>query len=103
MNVLITGVSTGLGRSFAEALLQAGHSVIGTVRETALLQQSGPDRGARDVALRQMSSRLEVQRFTEDGDSFCERTGTDAEGAFDNARFTADVLGEVEDGCLPLT
>ncbi len=69
----------------------------------ALLQQSGPDRGARVVALRQTSSRLEVQRFTEDGDSFCERTGTDAEGAFDNARFTADVLGEVEDGCLTLT
>ncbi len=74
----------------------------GTASE-ALLQQSGPDRGARDVALRQTSSRLEVQRFTEDGDSFCERTGTDAEGAFDNARFTADVLGEVEGGRLTLT
>jgi len=30
--VLITGVSTGLGRAFAEALLDAGHTVVGTVR-----------------------------------------------------------------------
>ena len=33
MIVLITGVSTGLGKAFAEALLQAGHSVVGTVRK----------------------------------------------------------------------
>ncbi|SNT33363.1 Short-chain dehydrogenase [Granulicella rosea] len=32
--VLITGVSTGLGRAFAEALLDAGHVVVGTVRKT---------------------------------------------------------------------
>ncbi|MEV0014499.1 oxidoreductase [Streptomyces tendae] len=31
-NWLITGVSTGLGRAFAEAALAAGHSVVGTVR-----------------------------------------------------------------------
>jgi NAD(P)-dependent dehydrogenase (short-subunit alcohol dehydrogenase family) len=30
---LITGVSTGLGRAFAEAALGAGHTVIGTVRQ----------------------------------------------------------------------
>lgn len=30
--VLITGVSSGLGRAFAEGALAAGHSVIGTVR-----------------------------------------------------------------------
>lgn len=29
---LITGVSTGLGRAFAEAALAAGHTVVGTVR-----------------------------------------------------------------------
>ncbi len=33
MIVLITGVSTGLGKAFAEALFQAGHTVIGTVRK----------------------------------------------------------------------
>ncbi|MGX7743453.1 oxidoreductase [Rhodopseudomonas parapalustris] len=31
---LITGVSSGLGRAFAEGALQAGHRVIGTVRRT---------------------------------------------------------------------
>lgn len=32
INFLITGVSSGFGRAFAEAALQAGHTVIGTVR-----------------------------------------------------------------------
>jgi NAD(P)-dependent dehydrogenase (short-subunit alcohol dehydrogenase family) len=32
---LITGVSSGLGRAFAEGALAAGHRVIGTVRRTA--------------------------------------------------------------------
>jgi NAD(P)-dependent dehydrogenase (short-subunit alcohol dehydrogenase family) len=31
--VLITGVSTGLGRAFAETLLEAGFKVVGTVRK----------------------------------------------------------------------
>ncbi|WP_029356471.1 oxidoreductase [Bosea sp. 117] len=31
-NILITGVSSGLGKAFAEAALAAGHRVIGTVR-----------------------------------------------------------------------
>ena len=31
---LITGVSSGLGRAFAEGALHAGHRVIGTVRRT---------------------------------------------------------------------
>lgn len=39
MNFLITGVSSGFGRAFAEAALNAGHTVIGTVRnETAKKQ-----------------------------------------------------------------
>ncbi len=32
-NVLITGVSTGLGRAFAKVLLASGYNVIGTVRK----------------------------------------------------------------------
>ena len=32
MNFLITGVSSGFGRAFAQAALDAGHTVIGTVR-----------------------------------------------------------------------
>jgi NAD(P)-dependent dehydrogenase (short-subunit alcohol dehydrogenase family) len=32
--VLITGVSTGLGRAFAAALLEAGYTVVGTVRKS---------------------------------------------------------------------
>ena len=32
---LITGVSSGLGRAFAEGALQAGHQVVGTVRREA--------------------------------------------------------------------
>jgi NAD(P)-dependent dehydrogenase (short-subunit alcohol dehydrogenase family) len=38
MNFLITGVSSGFGRAFAEAALQAGHTVIGTVRNDAAKQ-----------------------------------------------------------------
>jgi NAD(P)-dependent dehydrogenase (short-subunit alcohol dehydrogenase family) len=33
-NFLITGVSQGLGRAFAEAALAAGHRVAGTVRNS---------------------------------------------------------------------
>ncbi|BBY61944.1 oxidoreductase [Mycolicibacterium helvum] len=35
---LITGVSSGLGRAFAEAALEAGHTVVGTVRRQAELE-----------------------------------------------------------------
>ncbi|MFB7311892.1 oxidoreductase [Streptomyces sp. NPDC056192] len=35
---LITGVSTGLGRAFAQAALTAGHTVVGTVRSEADLR-----------------------------------------------------------------
>ncbi|RSO32093.1 short-chain dehydrogenase/reductase [Streptomyces sp. WAC 06725] len=37
-NWLITGVSTGLGRAFAQAALAAGHTVVGTVRSEADLR-----------------------------------------------------------------
>ena len=90
------------GTCFIETFLSDGdtrHKASADAIGKALLQQSGPDRGARVVALPQTSSRLEVQRFTEDGDSFRERTDTDAEGAFDDARLAAD---EVEYGRLTL-
>ena len=34
-NFVITGVSSGFGRAFAEAALAAGHTVVGTVRRSA--------------------------------------------------------------------
>lgn len=33
--ILITGVSSGLGRAFATAALDVGHTVVGTVRKEA--------------------------------------------------------------------
>jgi NAD(P)-dependent dehydrogenase (short-subunit alcohol dehydrogenase family) len=44
---LITGVSSGLGRAFAEAALAAGHRVVGTVRregDVAAFRSLDPDR-----------------------------------------------------------
>ncbi|MFJ2767196.1 oxidoreductase [Streptomyces sp. NPDC087300] len=44
---LITGVSSGLGRAFAVAALEAGHTVIGTVRnpdQTAAFEELAPGR-----------------------------------------------------------
>src|SRR6516164_4056319 len=35
---LITGVSSGFGLAFAEAALKEGHTVIGTVRNTAAVE-----------------------------------------------------------------
>ena len=35
--LLITGVSSGFGRAFAQAALDAGHTVVGTVRDAAAL------------------------------------------------------------------
>ncbi|MFF2625217.1 oxidoreductase [Kitasatospora griseola] len=46
-NWLITGVSTGLGRAFARAALDAGHTVVGTVRSAGDLrafEESEPGR-----------------------------------------------------------
>lgn len=39
MNILITGVSTGIGQTTAKTLLEAGHQVWGTVRKPADAQQ----------------------------------------------------------------
>ena len=48
------------------------------------------------------SSSLEFEVFSENSDGLLERTGTDAESAFDDASFTADVSCEVEDCGLAL-
>jgi NADP-dependent 3-hydroxy acid dehydrogenase YdfG len=37
--VLVTGVSAGLGRAFAKALLEAGYVVVGTVRKQEAVQE----------------------------------------------------------------
>ncbi len=50
----------------------------------------------------QALSSLELEAFTDESDGLREHTGTDAESAFDNAGFTADVLREVEDRRLAL-
>lgn len=39
MNILLTGVSTGIGRTTAELLLERGHRVFGTVRKLADAEQ----------------------------------------------------------------
>jgi NAD(P)-dependent dehydrogenase (short-subunit alcohol dehydrogenase family) len=45
--ILITGVSSGLGRAFAEGALAAGHRVVGTVRrpeDTTAFEALAPGR-----------------------------------------------------------
>ena len=37
--VIVTGASSGLGRAFAQALLEAGFSVVGTVRKQEATQE----------------------------------------------------------------
>jgi len=48
------------------------------------------------------SSSWEIEAFTDDCDGLRERTGSDAESAFDDARLAVDVLREVEDRHLAL-
>jgi NAD(P)-dependent dehydrogenase (short-subunit alcohol dehydrogenase family) len=47
---LITGVSSGLGRAFAEAALAAGHTVVGTVRKSADAEAFGAIAPRRSIA-----------------------------------------------------
>jgi NAD(P)-dependent dehydrogenase (short-subunit alcohol dehydrogenase family) len=51
MNFLITCVSSGFGRAFAEAALRAGHTVIGTVRSEAAKKDFEDLASERAVAL----------------------------------------------------
>jgi hypothetical protein len=45
---------------------------------------------------------LEINSLTDESNGLRDRTGTDAETAFDDASFTTDVLREVEDRRLAL-
>jgi hypothetical protein len=44
-----TGVSSGLGRAFAQGALDAGHTVVGTVRRTPTDAGTSPDRDGSAV------------------------------------------------------
>jgi NAD(P)-dependent dehydrogenase (short-subunit alcohol dehydrogenase family) len=62
----ITGVSTGLGRALAEAAIEAGHTVVGTVRtadDAAAFEAIGPGAHAR---LLEVTNDDEVTRVVED-------------------------------------
>jgi NAD(P)-dependent dehydrogenase (short-subunit alcohol dehydrogenase family) len=48
--VLITGVSTGLGRAFAAALLEAGYTVVGTVRKSEAVAEFQALRPGKSLA-----------------------------------------------------
>ena len=49
--IFVTGVSTGLGRAFAKALLDAGHTVVGTVRKSDAVQEFESLAPGRSLAL----------------------------------------------------
>lgn len=51
LNFLITGVSSGFGRALAKAALQAGHSVIGTVRNQDAKQDFEREGAERAIAV----------------------------------------------------
>jgi hypothetical protein len=62
----------------------------GSVAKTSL------DGGVRNVAQPRTLRRLEFESFTDNGDGLRERTGTEAESSFDDARLAAVVVREVE-------
>jgi NAD(P)-dependent dehydrogenase (short-subunit alcohol dehydrogenase family) len=49
---LITGCSTGLGRSLAEAVIAAGHNAVVTARDAAKVADLADGQGDRVLALR---------------------------------------------------
>jgi NAD(P)-dependent dehydrogenase (short-subunit alcohol dehydrogenase family) len=61
--VFVTGVSTGLGRAFAEALLHEGYTVVGTVRKTEAKQDF--EKLAPGRAFAQVVDVTDGQRVTE--------------------------------------
>ena len=93
--LLERGITLRQGRRHLEAALPG-------ILEDALLQIQAWTGSVRNVALPQRSNKLAVEPVTDDCDGLRERTGTDAESAFDNACLAADVLREVEDRRLAL-
>ncbi len=53
-------------------------------------------RASKTLRYPQTLCRLEFESFTDNCDGLSERTGTEAESAFDDTRLAADVLREVE-------
>ena len=108
MNFLITGVSSGLGRAFASAALEAGHTVVGTVRkdtDAAAFAALNPDRAhARildvtdDTAV--FATAAEVERTVGPVDVLIANAGYGLEGTFEEtplaalrAQFDVNVYG----------
>jgi short-subunit dehydrogenase len=65
--VLITGVSSGLGRAFAIELLKAGYKVVGTVRKAELAPQfEAHEPGAAFAQVLDLKNQQAIQRVVED-------------------------------------
>ena len=107
---LITGVSSGLGRAFAEAALAVGHRVIGTVRrdrDAAAFRALTPDR-ARPLVLDVTeyaaipAAVAEAERDAGPVDVLVNNAGYDHEGVLEESslddlqrQFAANVFGPV--------
>jgi NAD(P)-dependent dehydrogenase (short-subunit alcohol dehydrogenase family) len=109
-NIVITGVSTGLGRDIAIAALAAGHTVIGTVRQpdqAAVFEALAPGRAhARllDLALPEGLAGLAAELEESFGgiDALVNNAGYGVEGAFEETpleafrrQFEVNVFGTV--------
>ncbi|MFE2373967.1 oxidoreductase [Streptomyces sp. NPDC059398] len=109
-NWFITGVSTGLGRAFAEAALAAGHTVVGTVRaekDLRAFEALGPGRAhgrLLDVTDDEAVSGVitEVERSVGPLDVVIANAGYGVEGTFEETppaevrrQFEVNVFGAV--------
>ncbi|KUO21521.1 oxidoreductase [Streptomyces dysideae] len=107
---LITGVSSGLGRAFATAALEAGHTVVGTVRDKeqiAGFEQLAPGRAhARVLDVTDTDAIAPTVAAIEDGtgpiDVLVNNAGYGVEGTFEETpldtfrhQFDVNVLGVI--------
>ncbi|MEV5384033.1 oxidoreductase [Streptomyces sp. NPDC052721] len=107
---LITGVSSGLGRAFATAALQAGHTVVGTVRrpdQIDAFEQLAPGRAhARVLDVTDTDAVAPTVAAIEDGtgpiDVLVNNAGYGVEGTFEETplstfrrQFDVNVFGAV--------